>query len=127
MDESFPAVPDAVARARLTLIERLRGLGADDRSLTDVAIAVSEACTNAVVHAYPENGRGTFEVAAVVEEDRVHVDVADHGVGLRARIDSPGLGLGLPLIASISDSMAVTSRTADINGDGTSPAGRCSR
>ena len=54
MDESFAAVPDAVARARLTLVERLRGLGADDRSLTDVAIAVSEACTNAVVHAYPE-------------------------------------------------------------------------
>ena len=52
MDESFPAVPDAVTQARLTLVDRLRALGADDGSLDDVALAVSEACTNAVMHAY---------------------------------------------------------------------------
>jgi serine/threonine-protein kinase RsbW len=110
MDESFAAVPDAVAAARLTLVGRLRGLGADDRSLTDVALAVSEACTNAVVHAYRDTKRGTFEVAAAVEDDLVHIAVTDHGGGLRARNDSPGLGLGLPLIASLSHSMAVKSR-----------------
>jgi anti-sigma regulatory factor (Ser/Thr protein kinase) len=123
MDESFPAVPDAVARARLTLIERLRRLGADDRSLGDVAIAVSEACTNAVVHAYRKAARGTFDVAAVVEDDLVHVAVTDHGAGLQPRTDSPGLGLGLPLIASVSDSLAITSVRPDTKGNGNADNG----
>ena len=123
MYECFPAVADAVAQARLTLVDRLRRLGADDRLLDDVALAVSEACTNAVVHAYRKAARGTFDVAAVVEEDLVRVAVTDHGVGLQPRTDSPGLGLGLPLIASLSDSLAVKSVRPDTNGNGSANHG----
>jgi serine/threonine-protein kinase RsbW len=118
MDESFPAVAEAVAHVRVTLVDRLRRLGADDRLLDDVALAVSEACTNAVVHAYRKAARGTFDVAAAVEEDLIQVAVTDHGVGLQPRTDSPGLGLGLPLIASVSDSLAITSVRPDINANG---------
>ena len=123
MDESFFAVPDAVAQARLTLVDRLQGLGADDRSLSDVALAVSEACTNAVMHAYRQTTRGSFEVAAAVEDDLVHVAVTDHGDGLRPRTDSPGLGLGLALIASVSDSLAVKSIRPNTNGSGNANTG----
>ena len=121
MNESFAAVPDAVAQARLALVGRLRGLGADDQSLDDVALAVSEACTNAVVHAYRETTSGTFEVAAAVKGDLVHVSVTDYGGGLRARTDSPGLGLGLPLITSLSDSLAVRSGPRRTNGNAGGP------
>jgi anti-sigma regulatory factor (Ser/Thr protein kinase) len=69
-----------------------------------VTLAVSEAATNVVVHAYV--GRdlpGTIEVDATVAEDELWVIVTDTGLGLRPRLDSPGLGLGLAIIAQLAD------------------------
>jgi anti-sigma regulatory factor (Ser/Thr protein kinase) len=67
-------------------------------------MAVTEACTNVVVHAYDEEGM--IEVEMLAGEDGLTIVVRDHGTGIQprpARTGAPALGLGLPLIAALSD------------------------
>ncbi len=75
----------------------------------DLAIAVSEVVTNAVMHAYPAEDEvgGTITVMATVNGDEVTVRVVDDGVGLRPRSDSPGAGLGLAIASSVARRMVV--------------------
>jgi anti-sigma regulatory factor (Ser/Thr protein kinase) len=55
------------------------------------------------VHAYRHDDRpGRVEVEAELDGDELCVRIRDHGRGLQPRLDSPGLGLGLPLIAKLS-------------------------
>jgi serine/threonine-protein kinase RsbW len=75
-----------------------------DQTLADVKLAVTEACTNVVVHAYP-GGDGTMGLLATISEDVLRVVVVDQGRGMLPRPDSPGLGLGLPLIATLTESL----------------------
>ena len=82
--------------------------GLDGERLADVALAVSEACTNVVIHAYRDRAAtGAISVGMAVERSRLLVHVGDDGTGMRPRTDSPGLGLGLPIIASVTDGFAV--------------------
>jgi len=76
-----------------------------------LALAVTEACTNVVMHAYADaEVHGSLEVRACIEQAVVVVEVADEGRGMIPRIDSPGLGLGLPLIAHVADSFEIVER-----------------
>lgn len=77
----------------------------DERTLSDIKLAVTEACTNVVVHAYPGREDGPLEVDASVAGQELTIIVRDEGSGISPRPDSPGLGLGLPLIASLADSV----------------------
>jgi anti-sigma regulatory factor (Ser/Thr protein kinase) len=70
---------------------------------TDVKLAVSEACANVVMHAYAGGEPGDLEVEAQPDGDLLRIVVRDDGHGLRPRPDSPGAGLGLPLIAALSE------------------------
>ena len=82
--------------------------------IADIALAVTEACTNAVVHAYP-NGGGTINVTASHVDGQFEVTVRDRGGGMSPRVDTPGLGVGLPVIAAIARSVEIGSP----NGGGT--------
>ncbi|MBX5443281.1 MAG: ATP-binding protein, partial [Solirubrobacteraceae bacterium] len=75
-----------------------------------VAVAVSEALTNAVVHAYAGVAPADIDVTVAVDGDAARVVVADRGRGMRPRADSPGAGLGLPLMAALSREMEVAGR-----------------
>ena len=74
----------------------------DAQTMADIRLAVTEACTNVVVHAYPEGSDGPLEVHAHIEGPDLTIVVRDEGPGITPRADSPGLGLGLPLIASLA-------------------------
>jgi serine/threonine-protein kinase RsbW len=109
------AEPDLVltlpARAENVAVVRhaFGGLGdvmdVPDQTLSDIKLAVTEACTNVVVHAYPGRDDGPLGVTARVDEGSLTVVVSDHGRGIVPRPDSPGLGLGLPLIATLAESL----------------------
>lgn len=87
-----------------------------DQLAGDVLLAVTEACTNVVRHAYREAAApGEIEITASSDGRRLVIAVRDRGCGLTPRIDSPGLGLGLPVIAAVSDRMEVH----DVDGGGT--------
>ena len=75
-----------------------------------IALAVSEAMTNAVMHAHTDVAPQDIEVSVEVTADAVVVTVADSGRGMQPRSDSPGLGLGLPLIASLTQRFDVEQR-----------------
>jgi serine/threonine-protein kinase RsbW len=101
---TLPARAENVAVVRHAFGGLGDALDVDDQVLADVKLAVTEACTNVVVHAYP-NGDGPMEVLAAIREGRLAVAIRDEGRGMLPRPDSPGLGLGLPLIATLADTL----------------------
>jgi serine/threonine-protein kinase RsbW len=107
----WPAVAASVAEARAAVTAFAQSAGATADALAAVSLAVSEAVTNAVLHAYLDRETpGTVEVRAHSEDEKVVVVVADEGRGMLPRTDSPGLGLGLPLIAQMTQSLEVHDR-----------------
>lgn len=107
---TLPAEPESVVLARQMVRGITDALGWDEEVRNDVAIAVTEACTNAVLHAYPDGG-GEYDVRAWVEPERLVVAVRDRGQGIAPRVVSPaaGLGLGLPLMLAIGDEVSIAS------------------
>lgn len=112
---SYPAAPGSVPVARAAVQHYLRHLRASPVLLDDVALAVGEAITNVVVHAYRHRppGEGAIAVAASVVSGELRISVRDGGRGLRARNDSPGLGLGLAIIDTLADSVDFVTPAAD--------------
>jgi serine/threonine-protein kinase RsbW len=104
---TMPARPEGVAVVRQALAGMADALDVDATVLADMKMAVSEACTNVVVHAY-EDSDGVLEVDMLADENALTIRVRDHGSGIQPRADRsrdvPALGLGLPLIAALSDS-----------------------
>jgi serine/threonine-protein kinase RsbW/stage II sporulation protein AB (anti-sigma F factor) len=94
---------------RTQLAEFAAGEGLAGVALSDLRTCVSEAVTNAVVHAY-RDGRvaGTVTVSVQRHRDDLLVTVHDDGMGFAPRPDSPGLGLGLPTIGRLCDSMSIS-------------------
>jgi serine/threonine-protein kinase RsbW len=104
----YPAEPPSVSAIRHTLQDWARELGIREEVISAVGLAVSEAATNAVVHAYADQAEcGTVAVEAGLDDDMLWVKVCDQGRGMRPRPDSPGLGLGLPLIAQMTTAFEV--------------------
>ena len=102
---NMPARPEGVGVVRQALAGMADALAFDAAVLADMKMAVTEACTNVVVHAYDEEA-GQLEVEMLAGEDGLTIVVRDHGAGIQprpARTEPPALGLGLPLIAALSD------------------------
>ena len=72
---------------------------------TDIALAVSEAVTNSVLHAFVHQPVGTISLFAEAAVDALHVRITDDGSGMSPRSDSPGMGLGLNLIRRLTSSL----------------------
>jgi anti-sigma regulatory factor (Ser/Thr protein kinase) len=102
---TLPARAENVAVVRHAFGGLSDALDVPDEVLSDIKLAVTEACTNVVVHAYAGLEEGPLAVAATVQGDRLVVVVRDRGRGILPRPDSPGLGLGLPLIATLAESL----------------------
>lgn len=108
---SAPATPEVVARLRGEIAGFAAEAGIGGPPLADVRLAVSEALSNVVMHSYrgdPKPGR--IDVAAEISDDELHVVIADGGSGMAPRADSPGAGLGLPIMASLAGGFEVRSR-----------------
>jgi anti-sigma regulatory factor (Ser/Thr protein kinase) len=104
----FDAEAASVSRARHAVTGFAREHGVPPAVLGGVALAVSEACTNVVLHADRQRtDPGRFSVDLAVKRASLCIRVRDDGMGMHPRTDSPGLGLGLPIIASTADSFAI--------------------
>ena len=119
---TFPAKADYLLLARLALSGLARELPMGDDLLADLKLAVTEACGNAVRHAYA-GGDGTITVVFLVTGDRLDMIVEDQGVGLdtleleaAAPCSVPlESGMGMPIIRAIVDELEV-GRGADGQG-----------
>lgn len=86
-------------------------LGASSEIGDAVRLAVGEALTNVVMHAYVGREAGKMTVEAWLDaDDHLTVRVLDEGHGLIPRTDSPGLGLGMGVMAQMSDDFRVANR-----------------
>jgi serine/threonine-protein kinase RsbW len=108
----LPAEPQGVPRARAAVSELCEQLGIDSRQADDIRLAVTEACTNCVLHSQgDESGEATFVLDARVARDELVIVVRDFGGGLlNAPVGSGGLGLGMQLIEQLSVSSQISSR-----------------
>jgi serine/threonine-protein kinase RsbW len=119
---TIPAKPEYITLCRLALtgISHLRPL--TDETLADLKLALTEACSNSVRHAYGDRD-GTVEIRYELHADRLVIEVADDGGGFvpaNARetdLDLAEGGLGIAIIRSIADDLEI----------GTGEAGRGSR
>jgi anti-sigma regulatory factor (Ser/Thr protein kinase) len=101
-----PAVPESVAVLRVMVAEFATRAGLSEAMIDKVKLAVSEAATNVVVHAYRNASEpGLIALEAVAAAGELRVSVADTGPGLQPQQDSPGLGLGLAIIAQLTDDL----------------------
>lgn len=105
MELALQARAENIAIVRHALGGLGEALGIPEPKLSDIRLAVTEACANVVVHAYPEDQEGPMEILASMEGNALTVLVRDWGSGIRPRQDSPGLGLGLPLIAALAETV----------------------
>jgi anti-sigma regulatory factor (Ser/Thr protein kinase) len=110
LSELFPAAAGSVRPARDALVAFAMDCGAGEDELEAVRLASSEAITNAVVHAYDEEP-GTIGVTAWLAGEELWVLIADDGSGLHVASNRPGLGLGLSLIAQLTDGFSVVNRS----------------
>jgi anti-sigma regulatory factor (Ser/Thr protein kinase) len=115
LDAWYPAQPPQVAAIRRAVSGIARRSGADLETLIRLELAVSEAATNVVLHAYRhERSPGRVHITACADHGVLDVWVRDCGSGMAPRPDSPGMGLGLSLMATEADHFEV--RSADGGG-----------
>ena len=112
---TFPAKPEYITLARLALtgLSRVRPL--PDDTLADLKLALTEATSNSVRHAYGD-GDGHVEISFELREDRLVVEVSDDGGGFEPAA-GPGNGapdpelseggLGIAIIRSIADELEI--------------------
>jgi|SRR5579872_2591704 len=106
----IPAKPEFITLCRLALtgLERVRPF--TDEQLADLKLALTEAASNSVRHAYPEAG-GSVDISYELHADRVAIDVSDEGSGFEPEErdgtaeleDLTEGGLGIAIIRSIAD------------------------
>src|SRR5215213_11503379 len=104
----FPAALQARSLARRVIRAYATLHGVHGAALAAIALWVTEAVTNVGVHAYRDSDDpGDVELEARKENGCLCLYVRDRGVSFRPRVDSPGLGVGLPVIADSATSIEV--------------------
>jgi anti-sigma regulatory factor (Ser/Thr protein kinase) len=105
---NLPARPENVAVVRHVLGAFAEALRLPVEIVEAVRLAVTEACTNVVRHAYDgADEPGQLEIIIRPEGGVLDVIVSDHGRGIGPSPDTAGPGLGLPLIAALVDSLEI--------------------
>jgi serine/threonine-protein kinase RsbW len=107
---ALPAEAASLAVVRQTLSGVAAAIGMSQDRLDDLMVAVTEACTNVVLHAYGD-AIGPMQVHAWPLGNRLVLLVRDEGAGMVPRVErqSPGLGLGLGMIATLAADVSIAS------------------
>jgi serine/threonine-protein kinase RsbW len=114
---TIPAKAEYITLGRLALTAIARVRPFSDETLSDLKLALTEACTNSVRHAYREGRAGTVEIVYQIEPDRLIVEVADDGQGFEpadliggGNGDLSEGGLGIAIIRAVSDEVEIDER-----------------
>ncbi len=106
---TVPATAENVIVVRQAVAGVGEALGLSGSRIADLKTVVTEACNNVVLHAYDQE-TGPLQVTAIPGDEQLEIQVADEGHGFRPRANDgdPSLGLGLPLIAALSDNFEIS-------------------
>jgi serine/threonine-protein kinase RsbW len=114
---TIPAKPEYITLGRLALtgLAGLRPLSPE--VLGDLKLALTEACSNSVRHAYSDGREGLVEICYELHSDRLVVEVADDGEGFDPSVldqngddDLSEGGLGIALIRALADELELGDR-----------------
>ncbi|MGG4493365.1 anti-sigma B factor RsbW [Brevibacillus reuszeri] len=122
---TFPSQAEYLGVARLTVSGVANRMGFSYEDIEDIKLAVGEACTNAVEHAYEEDGEaGSIQMSCHVYPDRLVIVITDEGMGFAGEFKADQLtpiysgreiddleegGLGLYLIHTLMDEVVIRS------------------
>ena len=114
---TIPARPEYIALARLALSGLAQVRPVEPETLADLKLALTEACSNSVRHAYREGRSGTVDVRYELDGSQLAVEVVDEGSGFDvSAADGDGSdgeldegGLGLAIIRAVTDELAIDS------------------
>jgi serine/threonine-protein kinase RsbW len=117
---TIPAKPEYITLGRLALtgIARLRPEPLRQEVLGDLKLALTEACTNSVRHAYA-GGEGTVQILYELHEDKLVVEVVDEGEGFEPPAEPSSAladeelsegGLGIAIIEALADEFEIRER-----------------
>jgi serine/threonine-protein kinase RsbW len=111
----IPAKAEYVVLGRLALAGLLRSRGGfSEDAVADLKLALTEACSNSVRHAY-DHDDGQVHLAFNVQKDRVTVEISDEGGGFHEddvdcpecqgvpEIDLADGGMGISIIRAVVD------------------------
>ena len=113
---TIPAKAEYITLGRLALTALARVRPLSEETLSDLKLALTEACTNSVRHAYEGRG-GTVEIVYQLEPDRLVVEVTDDGSGFQPSEVEGGEngdlnegGLGIAIIRAVADEVEIGER-----------------
>ena len=107
-ERSLPAEPANVGRLRRELDASLASLDLSVQRRGDIGLVVSEALTNAAMHAYVGLAVGSVTLAAAIAHGSLRVTITDEGRGMVPRTDSPGVGLGVSVMGRLADGLEIS-------------------
>jgi len=111
MQARLPAQAHCIARLRHLAVGFARDNGATQAQCDDIALAVSEAVTNAVTHAYIGSDQpGDVRLRASIDHGRLTVEICDNGNGASPDAGEAPIGMGLRLIGCVTEGYELTSR-----------------
>lgn len=113
----IPAKAEYITLGRLALtgLAQLRDIR--DETMADLKLALTEAVSNSVRHAYGEQGDGHVDITYEIQPDRLCIQVVDDGNGFDPE-EAPSIegeelsegGLGIAIIRSIADEFEIESQ-----------------
>ena len=111
---TIPAKPEYITLSRLALsgLSRVRPLA--DETLADLKLALTEACSNSVRHAY-DGDAGHVSISFELQDDRLIIEVTDDGTGFTSEaagkngddVELSEGGLGIAIIRSVADEVEI--------------------
>ena len=110
---SWPADVRQLPAIREDVRGWLRPLELTEGARQDLVLAVSEAASNALAHAYPEPsdaasiGRDTVEMTYWIDDGRVWIEIVDQGAWVTPKDSADGHGLGIPMMQRLVDSVMI--------------------
>jgi serine/threonine-protein kinase RsbW len=113
---TIPARPEFIALGRLALTGLARTRALSQEIVADLKLALTEACSNAVRHAYDEGRRGVVQIRYELGPDKFVIEVDDEGSGFdpdtiqRAQEDLDEGGLGIAIIRALTDDLEIGAR-----------------
>ena len=110
---TIPARAEFIALCRLALTGLARTRALSPEVVADLKLALTEACSNSVRHAYGEGREGVVEIRYELDVDRIRVEVSDGGHGFDpVLVERPSEeidegGLGIAIIRAVTDELDI--------------------
>ena len=115
---AIPAKAEYISLCRLALAGVSLARPLPEEILADLKLALTEACSNSVRHAYEPADGGVVDVRFTLSPGTVAIEVIDDGRGLEAHSGPDAVeegqldesGLGLAIIEAVTDEMEIHDR-----------------